>query len=369
MKRQHLRIFLSISVLALLILGFVAAAGAQDAPAPGEGRPFLGIRLAETPDGVVIQEVLPDSPAEAADLQVDDILTAINGEAVSSARDAVREIRGLNPGDSVTLDVSRGDESLSLEATLGSMRDERQQQMQDMIGVTFNPQDRTWTINRLSENDALYGAGLREGDVISAVNGEQLDPRGLMQLLRSADADTTVTLTVERDGSSQEIEIPASALRMFGMFGGMSPMEIPMLPGMMEPFGMGMLMPMNGSLGIVFETLTSDLASELDVAVTDGALVREVREDTPAAEVGLEVNDIITAVNGEPVDAERTLRDRLFAYEPEDVVTLTVLRDGETLELDVTLGEPLMPWMDMLNGRIPHGGMELPAEPSATPNV
>jgi putative serine protease PepD len=69
--------------------------------------------------------VVADSPAEAADLQVDDILTAINGEAVSSAREAVRAIRRLNPGDTVTLDVTRGDESLSLEAALGSMVDAR----------------------------------------------------------------------------------------------------------------------------------------------------------------------------------------------------------------------------------------------------
>jgi S1-C subfamily serine protease len=125
MKRHHLRLILSIGVLALLMLGFAVVAGAQDAPAPGEGRPFLGIRLGETAEGILIQEVVADSPAEAADLQVDDILTAINGEAVSSAREAVRAIRRLNPGDTVTLDVTRGDESLSLEAALGSMVDAR----------------------------------------------------------------------------------------------------------------------------------------------------------------------------------------------------------------------------------------------------
>lgn len=274
MKRQHLRLVLSICLLMLLMLSFAAVAGAQNTPEIRGERPFLGIRLEDSPDGIVIQEVLPESPAAAADLQVDDILTAVNGEAVATAREAVRALQGLNPGDAVTLDVTRGDENLTLEATLGSLRD-------------------------------------------------------------------------------AEID-----------------MGMPMLPGMRGDFGMGMMMPTNGSLGVAFEMLTSEVATELDVNVTDGAVVREVREDSPASDAGLQVDDIITAVNGEPVDAERTLRDRLFAYEPDDVVALTVLRAGETIDLEATLGEPLLPnWLGILEGRMPHGEMEPLVEPSATPNV
>jgi S1-C subfamily serine protease len=373
MKRQYLRLILSIGLLALLMLGFAAVAGAQDTPDTGAGRPFLGIRLGDSPDGIVIQEVLPESPAAAADLQVDDILTTINGEEVATAREAVRALRDLRPGDAVALGVMRGDESLSLEATLGSMRDERLQHMTDMLGIEYNAQDGTWQISSLSEDDALYSAGLREGDVITAINGDQLDPRGLLELTLGADPTDMVTLSVERDDSTQEIDVPVSALTAFGMFGGMPgiPEMIFPMPGMRGgDFGMGMMMPANGSLGVAFEMLTSELATELSVNVMEGAVVREVRDDSPAADAGLQVNDIITAVNGEPVDAERTLRDRLFAYEPQDVVTLSVLRAGETLDLEVTLGEPLLPhWLGMLEGRMPHGNMGRPAQPSASPNI
>jgi S1-C subfamily serine protease len=71
-------------------------------------------------------------------------------------------------------------------------------------------------------------------------------------------------------------------------------------------------------------------------------LITEVVEGSPAAEAGLQVGDIVTAVDGDRVDFEHTLRDRLFAYEPGDTVTLDVLRDGETLQIQVTLGEPQM---------------------------
>jgi hypothetical protein len=55
------------------------------------------------------------------------------------------------------------------------------------------------------------------------------------------------------------------------------------------------------------------------------------------------VDDIVTAVDGDKVDAERTLRDRLLAYEPGDEVTLDVLRGSETMQIDVTLGQFEMP--------------------------
>ena len=79
-------------------------------------------------------------------------------------------------------------------------------------------------------------------------------------------------------------------------------------------------------------------AAENDLSVTEGALITEVLADSPAEAAGLQAGDVVVSVSGDVIDSERTLRDRLYAYEPEDVVTLEVLREGETLMLDVTLG-------------------------------
>jgi membrane-associated protease RseP (regulator of RpoE activity) len=86
--------------------------------------------------------------------------------------------------------------------------------------------------------------------------------------------------------------------------------------------------------------LDEQTAAEHDVDVTEGALITEVAENSPAADAGLQVGDIVTSVNGDVLDVERTLRDRLFAYEPGDQVTLDVLRDDQTTQIDVTLGQP-----------------------------
>ena len=70
-----------------------------------------------------------------------------------------------------------------------------------------------------------------------------------------------------------------------------------------------------------------------------GALITQVVSDTPAEDAGLQVGDIITAVDLIPVNANHQLADVLAQYEPGDRVTLTVWRSGESEEILVTLGE------------------------------
>jgi membrane-associated protease RseP (regulator of RpoE activity) len=107
-----------------------------------------------------------------------------------------------------------------------------------------------------------------------------------------------------------------------------------------QPFNMPFGMMGGGArLGVQFITLDEAAAEERGVTQTEGALIVEVTPDSPADESGLQADDIVTAVDGDIVDAERTLRDRLLAYEPDDTVTLTVVRGDETLEVEATLDQ------------------------------
>jgi len=92
--------------------------------------------------------------------------------------------------------------------------------------------------------------------------------------------------------------------------------------------------------------------------------VMEVEPESPAAEAGLVAGDIITAVNGEAVNEEWTLRDRIRAYEPGDVVTLSVTRGEELLSLEVTLAQPVRAAMYMMPD-----GMMLPFDFSEVPGM
>lgn len=70
-----------------------------------------------------------------------------------------------------------------------------------------------------------------------------------------------------------------------------------------------------------------------------GAMLQEVISGSPAEEAGLQIGDVITAVDGTPIDQNHRLVDVVGLYKPGDRVTLTVWRVGDTTTMRVTLGE------------------------------
>ena len=84
----------------------------------------------------------------------------------------------------------------------------------------------------------------------------------------------------------------------------------------------------------------SDVSSESQsYGLPQGAAVRSVTENGPAAEAGLQENDIITAVNGETITGSNDLVKLVKASAAGDTLELTVYRQGQTLELTVTVAE------------------------------
>src|SRR5690606_12071751 len=73
---------------------------------------------------------------------------------------------------------------------------------------------------------------------------------------------------------------------------------------------------------------------------TDGTLViREVSEDSPAAEAGLQVDDVVVSINDTEVSSAQEVIDLIGAMSVGDTVTLNIERDGEPQSIEVTLGE------------------------------
>ena len=109
---------------------FVASAFASDMPVavgvlsvgrrkiPGRsGMP--GVLLADADgDGAKVAQVYPDSPAAKAGVQVDDVITAVNGHDVNSREELVATVRKYQPGQSVEVALKRGDKSMDIRATL-----------------------------------------------------------------------------------------------------------------------------------------------------------------------------------------------------------------------------------------------------------
>jgi S1-C subfamily serine protease len=98
-------------------------------------------------------------------------------------------------------------------------------------------------------------------------------------------------------------------------------------------------------VGVYYTMITRQVAADLELPVEEGALIDEgpggapaVFAGSPADEAGLTAGDIVTSLGGRSVEAGRDLATLLLPYRPGDVVVLTVLRGGEELEIEVTLG-------------------------------
>ena len=91
-------------------------------------------------------------------------------------------------------------------------------------------------------------------------------------------------------------------------------------------------------LGIAYGPLTPSLAVRLGVNTDNGFVVGQVAPGSPAASAGLQPGDVITAVDGQPLDSESALAKNLNRHNPGDSITLTVIRGGQQQNIQVTLG-------------------------------
>lgn len=219
----------------------LAEAPAEPAPAP-----FMGILFEAADEGVLVTDILAGSPAEAAGIEVGDVVTAINGEAVT--QDTVRSaLAGFAVGDTVTLDVTRGEESLSLDVILGEQpgtlqfrgrgdrtpRFEMFEVERPRLGIGIGDSETGVIVNEVAEGSPAEAAGVLVGDIVTAINGEAVaTPQEAAEAVAQAIATAVVgefdvTLTVTR--GEESLDLVATLVKP----------EMPVIPDMPNMPGFG----------------------------------------------------------------------------------------------------------------------------------
>jgi S1-C subfamily serine protease len=180
------------------------------------------------------------------------------------------------------------------------------------------------------------------GDVITAINGQPVRSFDdvVTYIARFGQAGQAITLSVLRDGAAQEISVTLEAR-----------------PGPSEAAARQPERARTGGawLGIAGQTVTPDIAAAMGLSPNQtGVLVGQVTANGPADKAGLRgsykpatINgervlvggDIITAFDGKAITSMEDLVASVRAASAGDSVTLTVLREGESLDVAVTLGE------------------------------
>ena len=98
-------------------------------------------------------------------------------------------------------------------------------------------------------------------------------------------------------------------------------------------------------IGVYYQPVTKQLASDQHLPVDYGALVGSSDASTPAvfpgspaATAGLRQGDLILAIDGSRIDTDHELYTKILPHAPGDTLSLTVLRDGKTITIQVKLG-------------------------------
>lgn len=90
-------------------------------------------------------------------------------------------------------------------------------------------------------------------------------------------------------------------------------------------------------LGVRYQQITPALAAVYGLPVGNGLFIHDVERGSAAAQAGLQRGDIVTNIDGVPLDEEHSLVNVLMRHKVGDVVGVTIYRGSQRLELKVTL--------------------------------
>tara|TARA_R110000868_G_scaffold259361_2_gene517152 strand:- start:14501 stop:15976 length:1476 start_codon:yes stop_codon:yes gene_type:complete len=178
--------------------------------------------------GIIVGQIVEDSPAEKAGLKEDDIIVSVDKEEVSDY-DAFRTmVASFKPGKIIELQVIRGGEEKSISVTLGTRPGEEiganlpaKKDINEKLGFTVTELTsdlkrqlsltndiKGVVVSKISESSNAFERGLQRGDVITAVKRNKVETAEdfYKEVEKSSEnGDQAVLLTVERNNMKQFI--------------------------------------------------------------------------------------------------------------------------------------------------------------------
>lgn len=210
--------------------------------------------------GAIIKQVVPDSPADKAGLEQGDIIIKLGDKELIDADDLSATVSAMNPGEKVDILIIRDGKEETISATLGSSDKDNYEpgsvfkwygnsnrggphskyksysfmesdfnntyiginldNLNDQLGEYFGVKEgKGILITEVFEDSPAKKAGLKAGDVIIEVDGEQIgDISDVQKTVRQKEAGEKVELTLLRDKKKKEFSVEvAEAPESYGM--------------------------------------------------------------------------------------------------------------------------------------------------------
>ena len=227
-------------------------------------------------------------------------------------------------------------------------------------------------VTQIVKNSPAEKAGLRKDDVILRVDGENVTSvRKLNRLVSEIAPDQTVRVAISRGGSEQELT--ATIGKRENMSNVQNLMnESPQVwkwdgPLLNKDKDMVFALGNSRRIGVSTVELTKQLAEYFGIPDGKCVLVTSVSADSPAAKAGIKAGDVITAIDGEKVEATGDI-SRTINNKKDGDVTLTIIRNKSQQTIRVTPKEGEFPFgtpgaRPQIGRRIVIPRIELPSIP------
>ncbi|HBV65304.1 MAG TPA: hypothetical protein DEF45_20035 [Rhodopirellula sp.] len=335
----------------------------------GNSRLILGIEARERADesGITVEKVLEGSVAEKSGIQVDDVITIINGDKTGSltALRAALAKAAEKRLDKFPFEVKREDEVLSLEANftnelpppdielpkyeptefsppkpINQLADlpnqfvDLEQRLDDacvLIRSEFGTEDDTTSVTiggtLIANSDLVVSKNSMIGTAPTAkFDGEPVE---LEVLQRDTDNDLVLLRSPSKHADGVSLNPDPDVATKAGVFiiapDAKGPGQVSIVSA--KSFRSQKQMS-RGFLGVVPATFRK----------REGAVLNEVRLDGAAKKAGLKVGDVVTQMNDTVINTDSDMRAFLTKLDPRVTIIAKILREGEEIEKAITLG-------------------------------
>jgi S1-C subfamily serine protease len=184
-------------------------------------------------------------------------------------------------------------------------------------------------VSDVQKGSAAEKAGIKRGDIITAINGEKIEDSNVFRNKVAGTAPgTDITLSIVRDGQQQDVkakldEFDVNAVTRSQNGEGDDNDAAPEKE--------------SGKLGLSLQPVTPQIAHQLNLNSSEGLVITDIDPTGPAAEAGLTRGDVILEINKQAVTTTEEVKAALDKAKNGPVLML-VARQGRTIYLTVRPG-------------------------------